>query len=131
MLKRSVIYLDDEAGCLKIFRDFFESEYDVRTTSTPEEARRMLAERPADVIISDQAMPDMNGKDFLAEVAAQHPSVYRVLLTGSITVAGALREIGGGVVQAFVTKPWSKEEIARVIERGSADDELWMRAGSR
>jgi DNA-binding NtrC family response regulator len=103
----------------------FGDEYDVRTASTPEEAHRMLAARPADVVISDQMMPGTTGKVFLAEVAAGYPATYRVLLTGSITVVVALREIGAGVVQAFVAKPWSKEEINRVLERGLAEDQLW------
>jgi hypothetical protein len=29
----------------------------------------MLADRPADIIISDQDMPEISGKEFLAEVA--------------------------------------------------------------
>lgn len=122
-MKLSVLYLDDEQGCLDVFRDVFEREYDVRTASTPEEARRMLAARPADVVISDEAMPDISGKAFLAEVAAAHPSAYRVLLTGSITAGHALREIGAGVVQAFVPKPWNRDDIQRVMERGQAEEQ--------
>src|ERR1700748_558801 len=105
------------------FRETFDREYDVRTAPTPEEARRMLAARPADVVISDESMPDISGKAFLAEVAAAYLSVYRVLLTGSITVGGALHEISAGVVQAFVTKPWNRDDIRRVMERGQADEE--------
>ncbi len=129
-MKRSVLYLDDEACCLDLFREVFAGEYDVRTASTPAEARRMLAERPADVVISDQTMPDTTGKVFLAEVAAAYPSTYRVLLTGSITVGDAIHEIGVGVVHAFVSKPWGKEDLNRVLERGSADEGRWGRAGS-
>jgi DNA-binding NtrC family response regulator len=124
-LRRTILYLDDEVSCLSLFREMFGDEYDVRTASTPEEARRMLAARPANIVISDQTMPGTTGKVFLAEVAASHPTTYRVLLTGSITVGVALREISAGVVQAFIAKPWSKEEINRVLERGLAEDQLW------
>jgi serine/threonine-protein kinase len=125
MMKSSILYLDDEARCLDLFREVFGGEYDVRTASTPEEARRLLAEEPADVVISDQTMPGLSGKEFLAEVAASHPSAYRVLLTGNLTAGDAIGELGAGVVQAFVTKPWDKHDIARVLERGLADDLLW------
>ena len=125
-MRTTILYLDDEAGCLDLFREIFGREYDVRTASTPEAARRMLAERPADVVISDQTMPGTTGKAFLAEVAAGHPSTYRVLLTGSITVVDAMREVGAGVVHAFVTKPWDKADISRVLERGLADEHLDM-----
>jgi two-component system, NtrC family, response regulator HupR/HoxA len=124
-MKAAILYLDDEARCLDLFREEFGGEYDVRTASTPEEARRMLAERPADVVISDQTMPGISGKAFLAEVAACHPSAYRVLLTGNLTAGDAISELGVGVVQAFVTKPWGKHDIARVLERGLPDNLFW------
>jgi DNA-binding NtrC family response regulator len=127
-MRRSVLYLDDEAGCLNLFCEVFGAEYDVRTAATSAEARRMLAARPADVVISDQTMPDTTGKVFLGEVAAAYPSTYRVLLTGNITVGDALREIGVGIVHAFVTKPWNKETICRVLERGWADQETRLGA---
>ncbi|MBV8859795.1 MAG: response regulator [Acidobacteria bacterium] len=123
-MKLSVLYLDDETACLGVFYETFEREYDVRTAASADEARRMLAEQPADVVISDQSMSDTTGKVFLAEVAESHPSAYRVLLTGSITAGEAIREIGAGVVQAFVTKPWSKDDIYRVLERARAGENL-------
>ena len=129
-MRTTILYLDDEADCLDLFREVFGREYDVRTASTPEEARRMLAERPADVVISDQTMPGATGKAFLAEVAAGHPSAYRVLLTGSITVADAVREVGAGVVHAFVAKPWDKADISRVLDRGLAAEQLERAGGS-
>jgi len=128
MHKRSVLYLDDESGCLNLFREVFGAEYDVRTAATSAEARQMLAARPADVVISDHTMPGTTGKIFLGEVAASYPSTYRVLLTGNITVVDALLEIGVGIIQAFVTKPWSRETICRVLERGWADEEARLGA---
>lgn len=116
-MKPSILYLDDERGCLGVFYETFRREYDVRTAASAAEALRMLAERPADIIISDQMMPETSGKEFLGEVALAHPSSYRVLLTGAITVVHALEEVGAGVVQAFVVKPWTEAEMLRVLER--------------
>jgi DNA-binding NtrC family response regulator len=116
-VKLSVLYLDDEPACLGVFYETFRREYDVRTAAGAAEARRMLAERPADIIISDQVMPETSGKEFLREVAALYPSSYRVLLTGALTVGHALEEVGAGVVHAFAVKPWTAEEMQRVLER--------------
>src|SRR4051812_23557898 len=90
-LKRTIFYIDDEAVCLDLFQEVFGDEYDVRTATTLVEARRMLTQRPADIVISDQSMPEIKGTDFLREVAATYPSSYRVLLTGSIHVGGVIR----------------------------------------
>jgi PleD family two-component response regulator len=64
-LKKSIIYLDDDPGCLDVFQLTFDDEYEVRTATTPDEARRMLAERVADIVVSDQNIPAIKGEEFL------------------------------------------------------------------
>lgn len=123
-MKRSIFYLDDEMGCLEIFQDVFGREYDVRTAATVSEARRMLAERPADIVISDQSMPEISGTEFLIEVAKLYPSSYRVMLTGSMTVGEALPELGSGIVQLFVAKPWKEPHMREALERAGFQVDL-------
>ena len=118
-VKRTIVYLDDESGCLNVFRETFGGEYDVRTATTPAEARRMLAERSADIVISDQTMPGIKGTDFLSEVAALHPSSYRVLLTGSIHLVEVIPEVSAGLIHLFVPKPWTTELMRQMLERAS------------
>lgn len=123
-MKRTILYIDDEAGCLSLFQEMFGGDYEVRTTTTPTEARRLLAERPADIIISDQCMPEMKGTDFLREVAATQPSSYRVLLTGNMMVGEAIPEIGTGIVDIFIPKPWNGEDMGKALGRASLGVEL-------
>ena len=123
-MKTSILYLDDEPEVLSVFLDTFGLEYDVTTAATAAEARRALLERPADIVISDQAMPDILGTEFLTEVARDYPQAFRVMLTGSMTVGGALPEIGSGVVQLFVAKPWDPAGMRRMLERVTLQREL-------
>ena len=95
----------------------FGGEYDVRTATTLSEARRMLTERPADIVISDQSMPEIKGTEFLSEVATTHPSSYRVLLTGSIHLGGVISEVGSGLIQLFIPKPWTEQDMRQMLER--------------
>jgi DNA-binding NtrC family response regulator len=118
-LKRTIFYFDDEVGCLNLFQEVFGSEYDVRTAATLAEARRLLAEQPADIVISDQSMPEIEGTDFLDEVAATHPSSYRVLLTGSIYLGGVISEILAGTIHLFIPKPWRGQDMRQMLERAS------------
>jgi DNA-binding NtrC family response regulator len=118
-VNESIFYFDDDVACLNLFQEMFGGEYDVRTASTLAEALRMLAERPANIIISDQVMPEIDGKEFLRKVASTYPTSYRVMLTGSITVGGSIAEIGVGLIHIFVSKPWSKEGMQKVLERAS------------
>jgi DNA-binding NtrC family response regulator len=116
-LKRTILYLDDDAACLQIFLDFIGPDYDVQTARTLAEARARLAERPAEIVISDQSMPEVDGTEFLLEVAEKYPASCRVLLTGTVTVGGVMHQLGTGVVQLFLTKPWTEREMRAVLER--------------
>lgn len=113
----SILYVDDEVGCLNLFQETFGGENDVRTAATTAEGRRMLEERPADIIISDQTMPESTGTDFLKEVALTHPPSYRVLLTGSISFGEVIAELGAGTVHFFAPKPWTREDMRQVLAR--------------
>lgn len=118
-MRLSILYLDDEPQCLEVFRETFERDHDVRTATTGAEAHLLLAERPADVVISDQYMPETTGTEFLREVAEKHPDCCRVLLTGSAVVGAVVPEIAAGVVQVFVTKPWTEQSMAQALARAS------------
>ncbi len=124
MTKRSVFYFDDEPALLDLFEQMFGREYDVRTATALAEARRILFERPADIVISDQQMPEINGTDFLSETAKLYPASYRVMLTGSMHVGDALSEIASGTVQLFIPKPWTKQTMQQMLELASLRFEL-------
>lgn len=120
-MNRSIFYLDDDASQLELFTEMFGQEYDVRTSTSPAEARRMLAECAADVIIiSDQSMPEADGTDFLREAALLCPGSVRILLSGYVSLGDVLGEVGSGAVSAFVPKPWDENYMRQVLERAVA-----------
>ena len=122
--KISILYLDDEVVHLDIFHEMFSDDYDVRTAHSVEDARRMLAERAAEIVISDQRMPKVKGTEFLREVAASYPSSFRILLTGNAKVGEMLREIGTGIIHLFLTKPWTEQHMRQALERAGASFDL-------
>ena len=123
-MRRSILYLDDEAMCLEVFQGLFGDEYEVRTAMTLSDARRMLEESPANIVISDQNMPEISGTEFLCEVAEKYPASYRVMLTGSISVVEALPEISSGIVHLFIAKPWQESNMRQMLERASLHSDL-------
>src|ERR1700749_552477 len=104
---------------LDIFEEMFENEYEVRTATTLAEARHMLSEQSANIIISDQSMPEISGTELLSEVAKLYPSSFRIMLTGSMLAGEAIPEISSGLVQLFVTKPWDNQTMRQMLERAS------------
>jgi response regulator RpfG family c-di-GMP phosphodiesterase len=86
---------------------------------TVSEARRLLRECPADIIISNQDMPETSGREFLSEMAHAHPASHRMLLTGMIHVGEAIPEIHSGLIQSLIPKPWTEIHIRQVLDRAT------------
>lgn len=63
--KVKILYLDDEELNLVAFKAIFRREYEVFTTTSPQEAVAYLNENEVQVILSDQKMPDISGVEFL------------------------------------------------------------------
>jgi DNA-binding NtrC family response regulator len=117
IVKQSILYLDDEPACLKLFIDILGMDFDVRTARDHAEAFRLLSERQSNIIISDQKMPDVEGTRFLREVAEKYPGSCRVLLSGSVTVGDMYLEVGRGDVHFFLAKPWTEQNMRQALER--------------
>ena len=116
-MKRSILYLDDEAACLSIFKATFGDDYDVCTAVTLAQASLLLSERPFDIVISDQSMPEIKGTEFLRQVAEKYPATRRVILTGTAHVGDVIPQLINGVVQFFIVKPWTPESVQQVLDR--------------
>jgi DNA-binding NtrC family response regulator len=119
VVKPSIFYFDDQLILLEMFREMFGDEYEVRTASTLSEARRIISERAPDVIISDLSMPEISGVDFLREAESVCPDSFRIMLTGFAQVGDLLDEIGKGIVQYFIPKPWEEEQMRKALERAT------------
>lgn len=118
-MKQSIFYFDDEAVLLDIFAQMFGDEYEVQTATTLADARRILSQCAVDIIISDQNMPEIRGAAFLRESAAACPNSFRIMLTGQAGVGDVLGEVSNGIINIFVTKPWTEPEMRKVLERAA------------
>lgn len=126
---RIVFYLDDDASQLELFSEMFRGEHDVRTSASPSEALRVLAECDPDIIISDQSMPEADGTEFLREAALMCPRSIRILLSGYVQIGDVLEEVGAGIINIFIPKPWDEEHMRRVLERAGAEYDSPDRSG--
>jgi putative nucleotidyltransferase with HDIG domain len=110
--------VDDEANILKAVQRLLRHEpWKVRVASRGEEALEILEVEPAQVVISDQRMPEMSGVDLLSAVRARHPDVVRMMLTGNTEMSVAVEAINQGEIYRLITKPWNDEELKATIRQ--------------
>src|SRR3984893_12506141 len=79
--------------------------------------------RGADVVLTDLAMPEMDGMEVLERMRAQDPSVHVLMLTahGSERVAVAAMKAGA---HDYIPKPFDPDELALAVKRAIETREL-------
>jgi response regulator RpfG family c-di-GMP phosphodiesterase len=115
----SIIFVDDDPYILRALRRRILSKrpnWHIRFYDSAEQALIGLAEQPADVVISDMRMPEMDGAEFLRVVAKQSPQTSRILLSGYADEAAI--QNGTAATHHFLTKPCSDNDIIHAAERG-------------
>ncbi len=115
--KISVLYVDDEENNLISFRATFRLKYKIYTALNGAEAIQIVKEKPIDVIITDQRMPQMTGVEFLEEVIKVNPNPVRILLTGYADMSAVVDAVNKGKIFHYLSKPWSEEELDETIQR--------------
>lgn len=95
-----------------------ETEYAISSFQTPADALNRLKERPADIIVSDFMMPEMNGLEFLRQARELHPDVPRIMLTGYADKENAIQAINEIGLFQYIEKPWDNDHFRMVIRNG-------------
>ncbi|MGY3214668.1 response regulator [Mucilaginibacter sp. HD30] len=115
--KISVLYVDDEENNLFSFKAVFRVKYQVYTAISGDEALKILGEKPIEIIITDQRMPNMTGVEFLEKVIEKFPDPMRLLLTGYADMNAVVDAVNKGKIFHYLSKPWNEEELDITINR--------------
>jgi putative nucleotidyltransferase with HDIG domain len=113
-----ILFVDDEASLLSGLRRMLygmRSEWDMRFAEGASKALEMLAEAPADVVVSDLRMPGMDGSELLSRVRAEHPETVRIILSGYSELATMLRSLP--VAHRMLSKPTEPSDLRAAIAR--------------
>ncbi len=120
-----VLYLDDQAGNLTVFRANMRRYVDMVTTTDPEEAMEHLRKEEFPIIISDQRMEQMSGATFLTRAREIQPDSQRMLLTAYSDFEALVEAINDGQVARFIRKPWERDDMLATLV--SANELYWNR----
>jgi response regulator RpfG family c-di-GMP phosphodiesterase len=115
-----LLYVDDEESNLRIFKMTFKRHYDIFTAISGQEAIKILHQEAIQLIITDQKMPEMTGTEFLEKTIPEFPNIIRIILTGFSDIEAVVRAINKANVYRYVTKPWDREELKKIIDEGLA-----------
>ena len=115
-----VLFVDDAPAVLEGLENRLRKlggQWSMRFASGAQEALAQLAEEPFDVVVTDSRLAGLGGSRLLELVRQEHPATIRIVLTGEVERAGALRPLA--VAHQVLGKPCNATELEQAVERVS------------
>jgi DNA-binding NtrC family response regulator len=114
---RRILVVDDEADVLEFLRMYLESlGWEVTTAPSAAEAVRELERQPYFCVLTDIAMPDMDGYEFMCLIIEKHIASQVVLMTGfGYNPDHTLVKINKTLRYPCLFKPFDRAKVAETV----------------
>lgn len=113
----NILIVDDEQSYRQLLSLVFDGDgHTMRTATNGREALKALEKEPADLIISDVKMPDMDGIEMLRAVRETLPDLGVILMTAFASVETAREAFKLGA-DDFIQKPFDVEELKLIVRK--------------
>jgi len=116
--KPRIVFVDDEVNILNGIRRSLRgmrANWDMEFFTSGQAALDGLSKAPAEVVVSDMRMPEMDGAQLLSQVKDRWPQTVRFILSGFSNEEAILRTIGPS--HQYLAKPCESETLISAIER--------------
>lgn len=117
-----ILIVDDDDAIRGTLYDLLSDRYECHTASMAEEALQYLEVEEYDAVLTDISMPGLNGVELLKRVQQRDSATPVILISGKGTEQDSQSLLGLGAF-AYVTKPFTLDEIELLVERAVASKE--------
>jgi two-component system NtrC family response regulator len=117
MRKSRILLIDDDESLLQVTAHHLkQGGYQVTTAMSAEHGLEKFKHGSFEVVITDLALPRMNGIDVLKAVRRLNKEVAVVIVTAFGTIENAIEACALGA-DDYLTKPFSREQLGFVLEK--------------
>jgi len=113
---KTILAIDDESSVRQSYRIMLSEQYRVLLAENGKSALDLISKHHVDLILLDLIMPQMNGMDFLQELAQRKEDIPVIVVTGTNSVAIAVEAMKRGA-REYVIKPFEVDEVLLLVER--------------
>ncbi len=106
---------DDVTFCLMLKKLLEKHQYQVVTTFSPEEVKRIIRKQFFEVVLTDLRMPNVNGMDLIRLIKSESTETQVIMMTGYADIATAIQSIKQGAYN-YIPKPFQPQEVLNLIQ---------------
>lgn len=121
--QRRVLVVDDEDLIRRLYVRALDRRYEADGAASGTEALSLLEASNYDVVVSDVALPDLNGIELLKKAHEQDADLPVVLVTGAPHVETAIEAVDYGAFR-YLVKPVDLNELRRTVDKAVQRREL-------
>jgi len=126
MAEPVLLVVDDEEGIRDSLSDIFGDEgYNVLTSSSGEDALKILEDNQVDLVLLDIWLPGIDGLETLGKLKVLHPELPVIMISGHGNIELAVKATKIGAYD-FLEKPLSLERVLLVVQRALEKRSLEM-----
>lgn len=125
-----LLVVDDERSICELLEISFRKEgHKVEVAASGEAAKRQLASRMFDIVVSDICMPDMDGVDLLRYCKEVSPATVFILVTGVPTIDTAIDAVNFGADRYVIKGDRLLDELRPAVQKVAENLALKREAG--
>jgi DNA-binding NtrC family response regulator len=113
----SILVVEDDPAQREALQEILQAEgYDLETAPDGETGLQRLQEQGFDLVLTDMALPGMNGLDILKFLVHRQPHCLCIIITGYATVKNSVDAMRQGAYD-YLPKPVDPQELRLVVQR--------------
>ncbi len=117
--KIRILIVDDERITLRNLEHILKKEgYEVKTTTSGQNALRLINKEQFDVVLTDLKMDKVDGMQILKRTKDVSPDTEVIMITGYATVESAIDAMRYGAYH-YLTKPFKIDEVRKVVKEAT------------
>lgn len=112
-----VLIVDDDEGILSMLETaFMNTAYEVKTVNDPFTAYQLVENEHFDIVISDIAMPEMDGLTLLRKIKQFNGMIQVIMMTAYSTINNTLNAFRYGAIDIFLKPFDDAEELVGAVD---------------
>jgi putative two-component system response regulator len=114
--KGNILIVEDELGPREAIRLILKPFYELRTSSSGEDALKIIRDEPVDLVTLDLCMPGLSGFEVLKQIKKIKADLEVIVITALAAMPNAQKAIRYGASD-FLSKPFHVGEVLSTVRK--------------